>query len=207
VAGYSELVDGVELPALLAGHPALELCNTRAGWNGGRAREYLSDFDHLALWAGHTGLLRAPQVAAVRARARHERRAAALVLARTLRFRADLYHRLEGAPAEQPRSWTAFDAELRRAARALHVEWEHGRASLSIDPGVGLAAPLLAAAWSAMQLLTSEDVRFVRACPGSGCGWLFLDRRGRRQWCTMQTCGNRAKARRFTQRQRSASLL
>jgi predicted RNA-binding Zn ribbon-like protein len=94
----------------------------------------------------------------------------------------------------------SFDTEFRRAASALRLDWADGRASLSIDAGAGLAAPLHAAVWSAAELLTSDDVRFVRACPGSGCGWLFLDRRGRRQWCTMETCGNRAKARRFAER-------
>jgi predicted RNA-binding Zn ribbon-like protein len=36
----------------------------------------------------------------------------------------------------------------------------------------------------------------IRAC--SRCGWLFLDssRGGRRRWCSMNTCGNREKARR-----------
>jgi predicted RNA-binding Zn ribbon-like protein len=33
----------------------------------------------------------------------------------------------------------------------------------------------------------------VRTCPS--CGWLFLDARGRRRWCSMATCGNRAKVR------------
>lgn len=36
----------------------------------------------------------------------------------------------------------------------------------------------------------------IRAC--NRCGWLFLDssRGGRRRWCSMNTCGNREKARR-----------
>lgn len=36
----------------------------------------------------------------------------------------------------------------------------------------------------------------VKVCPGDNCGWLFIDetRNSRRQWCSMETCGNRAKA-------------
>jgi predicted RNA-binding Zn ribbon-like protein len=45
----------------------------------------------------------------------------------------------------------------------------------------------------------------VRRCPGRGCGWLFLDASGRRRWCSMQTCGSRAKMRRLYERRRSAS--
>lgn len=54
-------------------------------------------------------------------------------------------------------------------------------------------------ALSAAQLLTSSDLSQVKQCPGDQCGWLFLDlsRNGRRQWCEMRDCGNRAKVRRF----------
>lgn len=51
---------------------------------------------------------------------------------------------------------------------------------------------------SAVELLESDQLGRVRQCEGEGCGWLFLDRsRGRpRRWCSMQDCGNRAKAKR-----------
>jgi predicted RNA-binding Zn ribbon-like protein len=41
-------------------------------------------------------------------------------------------------------------------------------------------------------------------CPGNNCGWLFLDGSGRRQWCSMEVCGSRAKMRRRYERQRQA---
>ncbi len=44
-------------------------------------------------------------------------------------------------------------------------------------------------------LVCNEDFRLVRACEGSACTLLFLDRtkaHGRR-WCSMAVCGNRAK--------------
>ncbi|WP_198925374.1 CGNR zinc finger domain-containing protein [Dictyobacter vulcani] len=47
----------------------------------------------------------------------------------------------------------------------------------------------------------------MKECPGNkGCGWLFLDtsKNGRRQWCSMQGCGSRAKRRRQYGRQRRA---
>ena len=57
---------------------------------------------------------------------------------------------------------------------------------------------------SAAELLTSTDSRKVRCCDGEDCGWLFLDtsRNGRRHWCDMRDCGNRAKVKRFRERQR-----
>ena len=53
-------------------------------------------------------------------------------------------------------------------------------------------------------LLVSDDVRRVRACPGHDCGWLFLDPSGRRRWCQMAVCGNRAKQARIRERNHSA---
>jgi predicted RNA-binding Zn ribbon-like protein len=40
----------------------------------------------------------------------------------------------------------------------------------------------------------------VRAC--GGCGWLFLDtsKNHSRRWCSMDACGNQAKARRHYRR-------
>jgi predicted RNA-binding Zn ribbon-like protein len=58
---------------------------------------------------------------------------------------------------------------------------------------------------SAEALLTTDinALERLRQCPG--CGWLFFDesRNRSRQWCDMRFCGNRAKARRFHQRQKS----
>jgi predicted RNA-binding Zn ribbon-like protein len=61
-----------------------------------------------------------------------------------------------------------------------------------------LARLLWPVARSAAELLTSPDRQLVRECLGDNCGWLFLDtsKNHRRTWCSMQGCGNRAKARR-----------
>jgi predicted RNA-binding Zn ribbon-like protein len=46
----------------------------------------------------------------------------------------------------------------------------------------------------------------LRVCANTECRWVFHDtsRSGRRRWCTMATCGNRAKVARHRQRQRDA---
>ncbi|WP_339514241.1 CGNR zinc finger domain-containing protein [Pseudomonas sp. RL_15y_Pfl2_60] len=47
--------------------------------------------------------------------------------------------------------------------------------------------------------LTGGQYQQVKEC--EACTWLFIDtsRSRRRRWCSMSTCGNRAKARRFYQ--------
>jgi predicted RNA-binding Zn ribbon-like protein len=44
--------------------------------------------------------------------------------------------------------------------------------------------------------LTSGDPERIRVCDNDRCRWVFYDtsRTGRRRWCDMATCGNRAKA-------------
>ena len=49
---------------------------------------------------------------------------------------------------------------------------------------------------AAADLICSEEFRLIRACDGSSCSLLFLDRTKAhaRRWCSMAVCGNRAKA-------------
>jgi predicted RNA-binding Zn ribbon-like protein len=58
-------------------------------------------------------------------------------------------------------------------------------------------------AFSAAELLTSEKAVWVRECEDDrGCGYLFIDlsKNHSRRWCSMESCGNRAKARRHYSR-------
>lgn len=46
-----------------------------------------------------------------------------------------------------------------------------------------------------------------RVCANDGCRWIFYDgsRAGRRRWCDMSSCGNRAKAARHRARKRAST--
>jgi predicted RNA-binding Zn ribbon-like protein len=48
--------------------------------------------------------------------------------------------------------------------------------------------------------------RRLKVCADQGCLWAFYDRSKNRSghWCSMEVCGNRAKARQFRRRRRSA---
>ena len=52
------------------------------------------------------------------------------------------------------------------------------------------------------------DVDRLRICASDTCDWVFYDssRTGRRRWCDMTTCGNRAKAARHRARTRDATV-
>ena len=77
------------------------------------------------------------------------------------------------------------------------------------DPvAVARRQPLTAlVAASAIGILGDRrELSRVKMCPGHRCGWLFLDetRNARRRWCSMDSCGNRAKAARHYQRSKES---
>jgi predicted RNA-binding Zn ribbon-like protein len=83
---------------------------------------------------------------------------------------------------------------LSPSARAFVWTWD--------DPNA-LDRVLWEVSRSAAELLTSDELSKLRLCGGDDCGWMFLDtsRNRSRQWCDMRDCGNRAKVRRFRERQ------
>ena len=191
--------DGVKLPKPLGGHPALDFCNTWAGWDEdppGRPeadprREWLRDYDAVAAWGRHAGFVDAAGLARLRAEAeRHPQEAEAVLEdARSLR---SIVHAAVLDPDDAD-ALADLSAYARRAVEAADLRAGEAAAGWVVGERAGLALPVLAVALAATELVTSHDVQHVSACPGVECGWLFLDRRGRRRWCDMAVCGNRAK--------------
>ncbi len=203
---HYEMVSGYPMPARFAGHPALELCNTWSGWDEppilgqpvDPQREYLADADRLAVWGGHVGLVTPPEVAGLRADDL-DGAAARRALREARRLRAAIRVAALDPAAAQGFSVVAVAADS--AVRMSHLRRSHGDgggvgvARREVPISTGLMAVVHRAAMAAEGLLSGELVELVRACPGAGCGWLFLDPTGRRRWCSMTSCGNRAKVR------------
>jgi predicted RNA-binding Zn ribbon-like protein len=192
------------LPAPVAGEPALAFCNTLAGWNSGERHEYLATYDHLVVWAHDAGLVDAASAAHLRERAAHEPRVASRELERARSLRRALYAACTDARDEE--SWETVATQARAAASHAVLRRDDAPGSRwSVSPATGLSRPRLEVARVAGHLLATAELDHVKACPGTGCGWLFVDPRGRRRWCTMAVCGNRAKARRHAHRAGSAA--
>lgn len=121
--------------------------------------------------------------------------AADLLAARALR---EAIHRLvtaalDGGPAAcDPASRDLVNAA---AARPVPVPALDPAGRLRHHAAEPAAAMLAVLARDALDLVTSAALDRVRACAGERCGALFLDtsRPGTRRWCSMNTCGNRAK--------------
>ncbi len=77
--------------------------------------------------------------------------------------------------------------------------WQWRRNVSALDQMLGPIAR------SAATLLTSVERNLVHQCANEDCRWLFVDttKNHRRQWCMTSACGNRARVRRYRQRQQS----
>ncbi len=75
----------------------------------------------------------------------------------------------------------------------------HGEVELSAETAVGFLAA------AAAKVAIEQRLDRVKICPADDCRWAFYDtsRNHSRQWCSMEVCGNRAKAR--AHRERAAS--
>ena len=92
-------------------------------------------------------------------------------------------------------------ATLNEAAVASRLRMRFGRGGKPrLEPeaagAVGALGRLVATLYSAMQ---GPDWERLKLCSSDPCRWAFYDRSRNHssRWCTMASCGNREKARRF----------
>ena len=202
-----------ELLKLVGGDAALNYANT-VPWDGNVPyNERLRSYERLLAWAVHAGQIDHAEQAALAAEAARRPEAAAAVLAEAVALRG-LIHRVfvalarEREPDHEDLAWlngviarTLAHARLVRAGTAETTP-EEGPYVWSWEPGTQLDRPLWPVIRAAAELMTSPRLARVHECDGERCGWLFVDtsKGGRRRWCSMEDCGNRAKAKRHYQR-------
>ena len=185
--------------AFVGGHPALDLTNTAGGATRARDVERLRSYDDLVGWSVAAGVIDDAEAAALAALAAAGPEDAARALAEVRAHREALHRWLAaavtGAEADDADRVRVADdvAEAHRRARPA-PDPVHGPAWLVTLDDAGLALPGRRLALATAALLAGEDRRRVGLC--GRCSWLFLDPSpsGRRRWCSMATCGNRAKA-------------
>jgi predicted RNA-binding Zn ribbon-like protein len=88
--------------------------------------------------------------------------------------------------------------------KLLQFNDDNGEFELLPDKRAGSLQALLAElAYEGAQLLTSNQAPYIKSCSNPECVLLFLDtsRTRKRRWCSMEICGNRAKAAKYYQKQ------
>lgn len=75
----------------------------------------------------------------------------------------------------------------------------------TVDDPVGEVLGRLAEPF--VEAVAAGTTERFRICANDGCRWVFEDtsRAGRRRWCDMSSCGNRAKVRRYRSKLREAA--
>ena len=190
--------EGLRVPRRVSGHPALDFCNTWAGWGEPPRpeREWLKAYANLIVWAHYAELVDTDEMRRLRGRG-GDAPARALSDARRLRT---FLHAAVLDPTDH-RAVAGVTGYLRRATATARLrpgpepQWDVGGPA-------AVELPLLRVAWAGADLLTSGRLGTVKACPGVDCGWVFLDPSDRRRWCSMSSCGNRAKVRSYAERHR-----
>ena len=188
----------------VAGNLALDFANTVHSHGLPDPRDDLKTCSDLVAWGVQAGVWaeRDRQLLVRKARSQ----AGAAHLRRSRQLREMIYHLFVGIAGSgklAPETLAAFNACVRDAMTQASVHKSGTQYQLGCRPE---AAPLdrlrFEVVRSALELLTSARLERVRQCSGETCSWLFLDtsRNGKRRWCDMQYCGNRAKIRRFRQR-------
>ncbi|HEX6685998.1 MAG TPA: BTAD domain-containing putative transcriptional regulator [Candidatus Limnocylindrales bacterium] len=189
-AVYEVRVRDETLPWMVGGHPALEFCNTYAGWRADPplpGAEWLRDYRTLAVWTGYVGLADDATVNRLLDLARRDPAEAASALADARLLRTHLY-RCFTEPGDR-RTFDTVARHAQAAAKTLILGRDsHGRGHWQVALTTGLRLPQHAIAFSAAQLLADPRRLTIHACPHEQCGWLFLDDTSMRRWCSLATC-------------------
>src|SRR5256885_8568363 len=177
-----------------------------------RVVDALRDFEPLMAWLEAATLVDGERGLGMRRRAREQPSGAAAALVDARRVRGALRVLAERGSgttaAEQVRgdALGEINRVLGRSAGTRRVERRndgtYARTFVPVgDAFAGLMIPIVESAADALIL---GELQRVRRCADGRCAHVFYDstKNGRRRWCDMATCGNRAKAARHRQKLR-----
>jgi len=195
--------DGTDL-TLDEGWICLDFANT------GMVAHDLTDVSDLTMWAREIGLITNDEAGRLLREASSRPREAEQSVAEARHQRA-LLRRIFGAVAAG--DWPSDD-DLRGLNRRLNEALSQLRLvptaagyALGWTEWSAVDCILWPVVKSAADLLCSEHLDRIGQCTAADCDWLFLDtsKNRSRRWCSMRRCGNRAKVRRYHQRQQERS--
>jgi predicted RNA-binding Zn ribbon-like protein len=176
----------------------------------GFIREHLVSLDDALNWFVDRGVIHREGADRARAQVTAQPAAADRDLARVRAVRQALREVAEAIAEHRVPGGGSIET-VNRALRARQVielvaapdgcSVDHRHVGDPVDDALArLAEPLVTE-------LTAGHPERIRICASDTCEWVFYDtsRTGRRRWCDMATCGNRAKAARHRARTRGAA--
>jgi predicted RNA-binding Zn ribbon-like protein len=172
------------------GHPVLEFLATLAGRRD-EPLERLCDPHDLTRWLELSGVAQ---------RARCDRD----LLGRAWELREAIFRIVAAARGAQPPDLADLELVNEWARQPTPSPQLDQRLALSLSGPDACRAALAQLARAAVELVAGPDLRRIDNCANPSCSLMFIDhsRPGRRRWCSMERCGNRAKTTRYRQRRR-----
>ena len=176
-------------------------------YSKGLARDHFNDASVAVIWFQEHSLLHREMVTTLIDEVTADETASLRLLQRVQKTRSALRELLDAAVEKRPPS----DAALREVNRALRAQYVYelvpAADGVSLDhrhEGDPVSGALARLAEAIARELTQEDKERLRICANDECRWVFRDNSpaGRRKWCDMSSCGNRAKAARHRERQK-----
>ena len=183
------------------GHPALDFVNTLDERPFDQPMETLGTYRDLVLFTELAGLVEPTLAAALRTLTGP---ACSRVARRARELREHVHDVLASVSKRKPVSQGDLDAiasavHAARAARVLVASTSGNLLDYRWSRPTAAETPLHACALAIEHLLMGVDRGRIRKCGASDCGVYFVDtsKGHRRQWCSMENCGNREKQRRW----------
>jgi predicted RNA-binding Zn ribbon-like protein len=192
---------------LIGGALCLDFANTINGHSRAAPHEYLFGYPDLIVWSRRSNLLTDAEAERLLSRANNDPRGATAAYRRAIELRETIFRVFSAlALGRSPKASDLAalnDARLEALNHSTISRSDNGYA-LDWTDKTAFDRMLWPIALSAAELLISPNLSRVRECDGDRCDWLFVDtsRNHLRRWCSMDECGNQAKAQRFLARQR-----
>lgn len=193
-----------------SGHIALDFANT-ADWHASQQpEELLNSYADLVNWSHDFGILDKQLADTLLHEAANHPQKAAAVLDSAQDLREVIYRifaAISGQIEPEKEDLEQLKNSYAQAAAAAKIKPDqHGFTLIWTAEPPAFEQMLWPISHAALDLLLSSDLAKVGQCADDrGCGFLFIDssRNHSRSWCRMESCGNRAKAQRYYQRNRS----
>jgi len=190
-----------------AGALCLDFANTVEWHASDHPNDKLHNYADLIAWAEAAAILPPDRAGRSRQMAQKQSKLAGAAFDRAIRLREAIYHLFIDASEQR----AVHSKDLAFLNEALSESLSHLQVAPSstgfewgwVESWTGFDQVLWPVARSAGELLISDKLQRVRQCADNrGCGYLFVDtsRNRSRRWCSMESCGNRAKAHRHYQR-------
>ena len=186
-----------------SGHLILDFTNTAEFHASQHPEEQLETYADLVSWAQAAGLIVKDDAQELLRNADRHPKKTNKAYAQALELRESVYRLLSAAARDE----TPDESEL----AAFNNFLSHAMMHSEVVPGENTYTwawsndgdPFHRMLWTlvreAAALITSSEIKRVGECADDrGCGYLFIDtsRNHSRRWCSMESCGNRAKAKR-----------